>query len=80
MTSEPRRLIQRRTALAHGASCLGLWGAGCRDGGDTSPGEGDGDDAWHVHPGQSIQAALDRASSATDGRRRVVVHEGTYRP
>ena len=80
MTSEPRRLILRRTALAHGASCLGLWGAGCRGGGDTAPVEGDGDDAWHVHPGQSIQAALDRASSATDGRRRVVVHEGTYRP
>ena len=79
MTAEPRRLIRRRTALAHGASCLGLWMAGCRDGGDTSPGGVDGDDAWHVHPGQSIQAALDRAA-ATDGRRRVVVHEGTYRP
>jgi len=53
--------------------------AGCRDGDDTSSGGVDGDDAWHVHPGQSIQAALDSAA-ATDGRRRVVVHEGTYRP
>jgi hypothetical protein len=35
--------------------------------------------AFHVSPGDSIQAALDRAA-AHSSIRRVVVHEGTYRP
>ena len=32
----------------------------------------------HVHPGKSIQAALERA--AEEGIGRVIVHAGTYRP
>jgi Right handed beta helix region len=36
-------------------------------------------DAFHVHPGGSIQDALD-AAARHDTRKRVVVHAGTYRP
>lgn len=36
-------------------------------------------DAFHVHPGGSIQAALD-AAAAHQTRKIVVVHAGTYRP
>jgi len=36
------------------------------------------DDAYHVYPGQEIQPALDMA--ARTAVKRVVVHQGTYRP
>ena len=35
--------------------------------------------AYHVYPGEDIQAALDRAS-VDPSRKRVIVHAGTYRP
>jgi hypothetical protein len=34
---------------------------------------------WHVHPGASIQEALE-AAAADPGHKRVLVHAGTYRP
>ena len=37
------------------------------------------DGAWHVYPGEDIQAVLDRAA-ADPRHKHVVVHEGTYRP
>lgn len=37
------------------------------------------DGAYHVFPGQSIQAALELAASERRGKK-VLVHEGTYRP
>ena len=43
---------------------------------ETRPGS---DGAWHVYPGEDIQAVLDRAA-ADPRHKHVVVHEGTYRP
>ena len=80
MTHDSGQQIGRRTVLGHTAAWLGFWAVGCggdkAGGGSGGPG---GDGAWHVHPGESIQAALD-AAAITTGRRRVVVHAGTYRP
>ncbi len=79
------RVLGRRAALVRGASWLGLAAVGCGCGQDAGSGSGriasgpDADGAWHVHPGGSIQAALDEAAESDRGHR-VVVHSGTYRP
>ena len=85
MMQETGHHLRRRTVLGHAVAWLGYWATGCggeQNGGPTPGGEAGGpgaDGAWHVHPGESIQAALDAAAVATGGRR-VVVHAGTYRP
>ena len=81
MTPSPGQLIGRRTALGGTAAWLGCFaaGCGCDDNSGTGPGGPDADGTWHVHPGESIQAALDLAAASSTGHR-VVVHPGTYRP
>ena len=85
MMSSPGQLIGRRTVLGQATSWLGCLAAGCGcdevsgPGGETGTGGPDADGAWHVHPGESIQAALDLAAASSAGHR-VVVHPGTYRP
>jgi hypothetical protein len=50
--------------------------------GQASPAQGieAAADGFHVHPGGSIQAALDAAAAAPQEKKAVYVHAGTYRP
>ncbi|MFP6767507.1 MAG: right-handed parallel beta-helix repeat-containing protein [Planctomycetaceae bacterium] len=65
--------VPRRAVLTWGL--LAACSVGC---GGTSAGPA-ADGAWHVYPGESIQAALDRAAANATSKR-VIVHAGTYRP
>jgi hypothetical protein len=67
--------ITRLVSLAcYGAVCL----SGCSSDSNRDSSSAEAGDVIHVHEGDDIQAALNRA--AETGCRKVVLHAGTYRP